>query len=108
MKSIEIFENTRSFDELVVTLTHSNRCTKCSNTRISIGNEFPMKKYIEAVVRKSSQLRILTETDHLKIYSCVSKKTYQKEGLKKMKLYCHKRVKCNFTKLDPFSVYFSK
>ena len=61
MKSIEISENTRSVDELVVTLTHSNRCTKCSNTRISIGNEFPMKKYIEAVVRKSSQLQILAE-----------------------------------------------
>ena len=80
MKSIQISENTRSFDELVMTLTHSNRCTKCSNTRISIGNEFPMKKYIEAVVRKSSQLRILAEVDHFEIYPRVSKKTYRLYG----------------------------
>ena len=71
MKSIEISENTRSFDELVMTLTHSNRCTKCSSTRKSIENNFPMKKYIEAVVRKSSQLRILAVTGPLKIDSRV-------------------------------------
>ena len=64
MKSDEIFENTRSFDELAMALTHSKRCTECPNTRISLGNEFPTKKYIEAVVRKSSGLQILAEIDH--------------------------------------------
>ena len=48
MKSNEISENTQSLDELAMTLTHSNRCTKCPNTRKSIGNEFQKKKYIEA------------------------------------------------------------
>ena len=71
MKSNEIFENTRSFDELVMTLTHSKRSRECSNTRISIGNEFPTKKYIEAVVWKSSQLRIFAEIDHFEIFGCV-------------------------------------
>ena len=72
MKSIEISENTRSFDELVMTLTHSKRRIECSNTRISIRNEFPTKWYIEAaVVRKSSQLQILAETDHFENFGRV-------------------------------------
>ena len=71
MKSNEISENTRSCDELVMTLTHSKRCIECSNTRISIRNEFPTKWYIEAVVRKSSQLQILTETDHFENFGRV-------------------------------------
>ena len=71
MKSDEIFENTRSFDELVMALTHSKRCTECPNTRFSLGNEFPTKKYIEAVVWKSSQLRILAEIDHFEFFGLV-------------------------------------
>ena len=71
MKSNGISENTQSFDELVMTLTHAKRCIECSNTRISIGNEFHMKKCIEAVVRKSLQLRILAETDHFEKFGRV-------------------------------------
>ena len=50
MKSNEITQNTRSFDELVMALPHSNRCTECQNTYKSIGNGFYTKKYIEAVL----------------------------------------------------------
>ena len=83
MKSREISVNTLSFDELVMASKHSKWCTECPNTRNSIGNEFFVKKYIEPVVRKFLQLRILAETDHLKINTRVEKKPYQKEALKK-------------------------
>ena len=71
MKSNEISENTRSFDGLAMTLTHSNRCTECPNTRKSVGNEFYMRKYVEAVVRKSSQLPILAEIHHFENFGRV-------------------------------------
>ena len=71
MKSNEISENTRSFDELAMTLTHSNRCTEWPNTNKSFGNEFYAKKYIEDVVRKSSQLPILAEIHHFENFGRV-------------------------------------
>ena len=54
MKSNEITQNTRSFDELVMALPHSNPCTECQNTPKSIGNGFYTKKYIEAMVWNTS------------------------------------------------------
>ena len=71
LKSDEISENTRSLDELAMTLPPSNRCTECPNTRKSIENEFYMKKYIEAMVWKTSQLPILTEIHYFENYSRV-------------------------------------
>ena len=44
MKSNEISEISRSFDELVMTLPYSNRCTECPNTPKSIENGFYTKK----------------------------------------------------------------
>ena len=45
----------------LVTLGWCNRLIECSNTHITFKNGFPMKKYIEAMVRNSSQLQILAE-----------------------------------------------
>ena len=59
-----ISENSSLCSGLVMTLTHSNRSIECSNTRKSIGNGFPMKKYVGAMVRKSFQLVIAAEIDH--------------------------------------------
>ena len=48
----------------MLTSIHSNRWIECPNTRNSSGNGLPMKKYVGAVVRKSSQLIIDEEIDH--------------------------------------------
>ena len=71
MKSNGISENNRTFDELAMTLIHSNRCTECPNTHKAIGNEFYTKKYIESVVRKSAQLPILAEIHHFENFGRV-------------------------------------
>ena len=41
----------------------SSRWIECPNTRKSIGNGFPLKKYVGAVVRKLSQLIKVVEMD---------------------------------------------
>ena len=71
MKSNEILENSRSLNELAMTLPYSNRCTDYPNPRKSIGNRFYSKKYIEAMVWKTSQLPILTEIHHFENYGRV-------------------------------------
>ena len=57
----DISEKIPLYSGVLVTFTHSSRWIECPNIRKSLGNGFPMKKYIEAVVRKSSQLQILAE-----------------------------------------------
>ena len=52
-----------------MTFSHSSRWIECPNTRKSIGNGFPMKKYVGAVVWKSFQLVIAAEIDQLQKYS---------------------------------------
>ena len=74
MKSMKNQRNSMKIDDIsgnsplcggfVMTFIHSNRWIECPNTRNSIGNGLPMKKYVGAVVRKSSQLIIDEETDH--------------------------------------------
>ena len=59
-----ISENSPLCCGFVMSVTHSSRWIECPNTRKSIGNGFPMKKYVGAVVRKSFQLVIATGVDH--------------------------------------------
>ena len=64
MKSNEISENTRSFDDLAITLTHSNRCTEWPTTHKSFGKEFYAKNTSDVVVLRtfgaeSGELEIL-------------------------------------------------
>ena len=61
MKINDISENSSLCSGLVMTSTHSSRWLECSNTHKPIGNGFPMKKYVGAVVRKLSQLVIVAE-----------------------------------------------
>ena len=63
IKLNSISENSSLCSGLVMTLTHSNRTIECSNTHKSIGNGFPMKKYVVAMVRMSFQLVIAAEID---------------------------------------------
>ena len=63
IKLNSISENSSLCSGLVMTLTHSNRMIECSNTHKSIGNGFPMKKYVVAMVRMSFQLVIAAEID---------------------------------------------
>ena len=56
-----------------MTFTHSSRWVEWLNTRKSIGNGFPMKKYVGAVVRKSFQLVIAAEIEHFEHKSPVPK-----------------------------------
>ena len=64
MKINDISENSPLCSGFVMSVTHSSRWIECPNTRKSIGNGFPMKKYVGAVVRKSFQLVIAAEIDH--------------------------------------------
>ena len=45
------------------------RSIECSNARNSIGNGFPMKKYIGAMVRKSIRVVLVAEKDLLEVAS---------------------------------------
>ena len=47
--------------ELRLTLTYRNRCIECPDASKTIGNQLRMKKYIGAVLRKSSQLELVAE-----------------------------------------------
>ena len=47
--------------ESSMTLTHRNRCIECPDASKTIKNQLPVKKYIEAMVRKSFQLELVTE-----------------------------------------------
>ena len=76
MKINDISENSPLYDRFVMTFIHSNRWIECPNTRNSIGNGLPMKKYVGAVVRKSSQLIIDEEIDHSENQISFQKKTY--------------------------------
>ena len=69
--SIDFHWITANFRSALATLGSCNRPIECPNTRKSIGNEFYTRKYIEAVVRKASQLPILAEIHHFENYSRV-------------------------------------
>ena len=87
MKINDISENSPLYGRFVMTFIHSNRWIECPNTRNSIGNGLPMKKYVGAVVRKSSQLVIDEEIDHSENQISVQKKSYNLDPQKKTKLY---------------------
>ena len=61
MKINDISGNSPLRSGFVMTFIHSNRWIECPNTRKSIGNGFPMKKYVGAVVRKLSQVAIVAK-----------------------------------------------
>ena len=44
-----------------LTLTYRNRGIECPDASKTIGNQLAMKKYIGAVLRKSSQLELVAE-----------------------------------------------
>ena len=67
IKINNISENSSLCSGLVMTLTHSNRSIEYLNTRKSIGNGFPMTKYVGATVRKSFQLGIAAEIEQFEI-----------------------------------------
>ena len=69
----------------MLTFNHSSRWIECPNTCKSIGNGFLMKKYVEAVVRKSFQLVIAAEIEHFENKSPMPKKTQLPGRLKKNK-----------------------
>ena len=64
MKINDISENSPLCSGFVMTFIPSSRWIECPNTRKSIGNGFPLKKYVGAVVRKLSQLIKVVEIDH--------------------------------------------
>ena len=68
----------------LATLGQCNRSIECPNTRNSIGNGLPTKKYVGAVVRKSSQLIIDAEIDHSENKMPVQKKGYHLGSQKKL------------------------
>ena len=67
----------------LATLGQCNRSIECPNTRNSIGNGLPMKKYVGAVVRKSSQLIIDEEIDHSENFRPAQKNTQHLNPQKK-------------------------
>ena len=87
MKINDISENSPLCSGLVMTSTHSSRWLECSNTHKSIGNGFPMKKYIGAVVRKLSQLVIVAERIQFEIKNLHAKKNIAKSSIKKQTNY---------------------
>ena len=76
MKINDISENSPLYGRFVMTFIHPNRWIECPNTRNSIGNGLPMKKYVGAVVRKSSQLITDEEIDHSENQISFHKKTH--------------------------------
>ena len=70
-----------------LTLTSPNRCTECPDASKTTGNQLPMKKYVGAVVRKSSQLVIDEEIDHSENQISFHKKTYNLDPQKKKRNY---------------------
>ena len=62
---------TPNFRLNLVTLGWCNRSIEGSNTHITFKNGFPMKKYIEAMVRNSSQFQILAEIYHFENFGRV-------------------------------------
>ena len=79
MKINDISENSPLYSGLVMTSTHSIRWLECSNTRKSIGNGLPMKKYVGAVVRKSFQLVIAAAIHNFENKNIVPKKYTSQE-----------------------------
>ena len=68
-----------------MTLIHRNGCVECPDAAKTTKNQLPMKKYIEAMVRKSFQLELVTEIG-LFAFS-------KKKHLKSMKNYHQKKSK---------------
>ena len=69
MNIIDISENSPLCCGFVMTFTHSSGWIESPNTRKWIGNGFPMKNYVGAVVWKSFQLVIVAEIDQYAKYS---------------------------------------
>ena len=74
MQINDISETFPLYSTVLMAFIASSRWIECPDIRKSLGNGFPMKKYIEAVVRKSSQLQILAEIYPLKILAVCKKK----------------------------------
>ena len=85
MKINDISENSPLCSGFVMTFTHSSRWVEWLNTRKSIGNGFPMKKYVGAVVRKSFQLVTAAEIEHFENKRPVPKIIHLFELFKKNK-----------------------
>ena len=83
MKINDISENSPLCSGFVMTFTHSSRWIECTNTRKSIGNGFPMKKYVGALVRKPFQLVIAAAIDHFENRILVPKIIHMLGVLKK-------------------------
>ena len=83
MKINDISENSPLYGRFVMTFIHPNRWIECPNTRNSIANGLPMKKYVGAVVRKSSQLIIDEEIDHSENFRPAQKNTQHLNPKKK-------------------------
>ena len=77
MKITDISGNSPLRSGFVMTFIHSSRWIECPNARKSIGNGFPMKKYVGAVVRKLSKLIIVAEIDNFENIKHLSKKIQQ-------------------------------
>ena len=74
--SIDFHWITANLRSTLETLWSCNRPIEYSNTRKSIGNGFPMKKYVGVVVWKSFQLVIAAEIYHFENRSIFSKKVH--------------------------------
>ena len=89
-----------------LTLIHRNRCIECPNASKTIGNQLPMKKYIGAVLRKSSQLELVAEIGPLEnaLPAQKNQRNYiEKSSLKKIKLYSNTdRMSCMHRDLTHF------
>ena len=76
------------YSDSSLTLTHRNRCIECPVASKTIRNQLPVKKYIGAVLRKSSQLELVDEIDPLENALSAQKKQrnyIEKSSLKKNK-----------------------
>ena len=88
MKINNISGNSPLRSGFVMTFINTSRWIECPNTRKSIGNGFPMQKYVGSVVRKLSQLIIVTETDRFENKNHLSKKIQEIYGSLKNKTIC--------------------
>ena len=71
MQINDISETFPLYSTVLMAFTASSRWIECPDIRKSLENGFAMKKYIEAVVRKSSRLPILAEIHHFENFGRV-------------------------------------
>ncbi len=71
-----------------LTLTHRNQCIECPDASKTIGNQLPMKKYIGAVLLKSSQLELVADIGPFENpLPAQQKKQQRKSSFKKNYIY---------------------